>query len=1155
MPLTSAEIANQIYAANAAMVGANPAMGGAMPNGLGGLARGGGGMMGERIGAGIGSMGVAGVGMGRLGAELAAGSLGSSAGMGLAGMMGAGAMGAGGMAMAGSLAFTLPVIAVGSVFRAYSGAFTGGMQEQGALNSTIRNNFNFQGGQGAMGHGFSQGQMGQIGGIMGREMRGNPFGNMQELNSLIAGGADSGMMTGVRDVQQFGQSFRKMLDTLKSVQRELGGTLTDALSFVRSSQQAGIFQNADRVNFAAEVRSAEAVTGMDRTQLTALAATGANISRAAGGLGSQGAIGALRGVQTLGAAISTGSIDASQLSEATGGLTGADALSAFTQSTMARSARFSRTGMGRFSLYAMSNSEGNGLDADMLRRFRSGDISSGDISRRAHENVHSMGRARAINSEGRLRGEMMEEGGMSAQIGMMREMIGGNRVMDRGDDFASLVMQRRFHMNRAESEVWTGLMRNQGRIAEREDSDRIGARREADYNTELRTNRSADAFMSNLEHGISETSGLTRAREMGRDLVTRLSSVIERAANNIVGTAGTALSEGTNSAFNRAASGRGTRADAQLIIGALGSGGGNTSEDLFRGSLAGNALHGVGLHGMSSIGERLERRGVRGLRGAGADGIARDAISDARRAASGVVRGDSATALAGLEENSDDTIRRVLMARSASAGAGDREAFYEAMGGDANATDAFLSRNNLAATGLTPGRGAMRGLGGPSPMDVMRTTLGGGVIGAWAGRSGGLGGMAAGAVAGSSYGLASFGMDASDDSVGFLARGGHLGGRLAYNEEGARAAFNRGDRSEAAMMRLSVSGISEESIRAVTNTDSYRSRIARINGMSGDTEGMMREVAELRREAAGEGMDEGHARALTSIAAQMEDSITRNGGLGSEFAGASRDERAEREARDRLADMSHSARGLSTRLDGVAGGGGLRAAFADAAESFSAGGEDGVMGGMAKNRAAREMLIGMDTSSAEYREIAEALGNDDSGAGGAMLTSASESRRRRRDLTGRGRRGGVGAATEMLNSVSGGRASELNLMSGGHRVSATRAYGLLHRGGAGADDVINSMTESMRGMGVTNASELTNELRGLAEGGFTNEEAATWDRRIGEEMETGSLGRAAERANTESMRRANPLDATRNDLLTQIRDGIRGIRGEDGSGQPRGEAS
>lgn len=1154
MPLTSAEIANQIYAANAAMVGANPAMGGAMPSGLGGLARGGGGMMGERIGAGIGSMGVAGVGMGRLGAELAAGSLGSSAGMGLAGMMGAGVMGAGGMAMAGSLAFTLPVIAVGSVFRAYSGAFTGGMQEQGALNSTIRNNFNFQGGQGAMGHGFSQGQMGQIGGIMGREMRGNPFGNMQELNSLIAGGADSGMMTGVRDVQQFGQSFRKMLDTLKSVQRELGGTLTDALSFVRSSQQAGIFQNADRVNFAAEVRSAEAVTGMDRTQLTALAATGANISRAAGGLGRQGAIGALRGVQTLGAAISTGAIDASQLSEATGGLTGADALSAFTQSTMARSARFSRTGMGRFSLFAMANEEGNGLDADMMRRFRAGDISVGDVSRRAHSNAHGMGRATALNNEGRLRGEMMEEGGMSGQIGMMRLML-GDRVMDRGDDFASLVMQRRFHMSRPESEVWTNLMRNQGRIAEREDTDRIGARREADYNTELRTNRSADAFMSNLEHGISETSGLTRAREMGRDLVTRLSSVIERAANNIVGTAGTALSEGTSSAFNRAASGRGTRADAELIIGALGTGSGNTSEDLFRGSLAGNALHGVGLHGMSSIGERLERRGVRGLHGAGADGIARDAISDARRAAGGFVRGDSATALAGLEENSDDTIRRVLMARSASAGAGDREAFYEAMGGDANATDAFLARNNLAGTGLTPGRGAMRGLGGPSPMDVMRTTLGGGVIGAWAGRSGGLAGMAAGAVAGSGYGLASFGMDASDDSVGFLAGGGHLGGRLAYSEEGARAAFNRGDRSEAAMMRLSVSGISEESVRAVTNTDSYRSRIARINGMSGDTEGMMREVAELRREAAGEGVDEGHARALTSIAAQMEDSITRNGGLGSEFAGASRDERAEREARDRLADMAHGARGLGTSLDGLAGGSGLRDAFSDAAKSFTEGGREGVLGGMAANRAAREMLIGMDPDSAEYREIAEALGSDDSGAGGAMLTSASESRRRRRDLTGRGRRGGAGAAAEMLNSVSGGRASELNLMSGGRRVSATGAYGLLRRGGAGADDVINSMTESMRGMGVTNASELTNELRGLAEGGFTNEEAATWDRRVGEEMETGSLGRAAARANEESMRRANPLDAARNDLLTQIRDGIRGIRGEDGSGQPRGEAS
>lgn len=233
-------------------------------------------------------------------------------------VFGGGVAGAVGGALAGT-GIGLGVYGVGRVASAYANAFTGGMNDQAVTNSVLRNNFNFYGGGGAFGRGFGQNQMGQIGSMLSAEVnRSRGVTNMGELNGLVSMGADAGMFTGTRDVQTFTQNFRRMLDTLRGVQRELGGTLTEALQFVRSSQQAGIFQNADRVNFAAEIRTAEAVTGMDRTQLTALAAAGSNISRSFGGMGRQGAMGAVRLAQTLGSAVQTGSINAEMLSEATG---------------------------------------------------------------------------------------------------------------------------------------------------------------------------------------------------------------------------------------------------------------------------------------------------------------------------------------------------------------------------------------------------------------------------------------------------------------------------------------------------------------------------------------------------------------------------------------------------------------------------------------------------------------------------------------------------------------------------------------------------------------------------------------------------------------------------------------------------------------------
>lgn len=1165
---TSAMIANQIYSANQQMLGGPPSMAAPMPiPGMwNNVYRGGAGMYGERAAAMMGSVGQAGVGFGRLGAELALGGFGSSVGMTAASALGYGTMGTIGMGLAASAAFTMPAIAVGSVFRAYGGAFQGGMEDQAALNSTLRNNFNFFGGSGPMGRGFNQAQMGQIGNVLGGELRRNPFASSGELNQLIAGGVDSGMFTGTRDVQQFTQNFRRMLDTLRNVQRELGGTLTEALSFVRSSQQAGIFQNADRVNFAAEIRSAEAVTGMDRTQLVALAATGAHISRSYGGYGRQGAYGALRGAQTLGAALSSGSVDAETLSEATGGLTGADAINAFTTSTLARAGRFSRTGAGRFSLFAMSNADGTGLDSDMLRRMQTGDISVGDIMRRAHENVGRMGRARALNREGALRGELMEEGGMSAQIGIMRLLL-GDRVMDRGDDFAQIVMQRRFGMSRPESEIWGSLIRNQGRIAERESIDRISSRREADFNTDMRENRSLDAFMTRFEHGVSEATGLTRAREMGRDFVSRISGIAERTMNSILGTAsGTGLSTGDNAALSRISIGRGTSADLDLVAGAGRGMGTVTAGSLFANSLANDALNAMGMHGGDSIGRVLERRGVRGLRGRDAGINARIAIDEARLAAGGVVTGASRDALSALEGDRDSSIRRISESRLMAQALGDPNAFYEAMGGDANAVDAFLAREGLAGTGLTPGRGALMGLGGLGVRGTLgamagatRSSVSRGPRGMMTRLFGSTGAMMAG-VGGALGVLGDLASTPEDNALSFVARGGHLAAaseRLSPDAiasslsmlESPEARRNFLGRAEvrSALLGRGAANVSEDTLRSVTSTDDFRRRLSRITG-AGSSEAAMREVAALRR--AGEGMTDGASRsAMASIASQMEYNLQNMGDIGDEYRRLGRNPVRDAAIMDALNDARASAATMGRSLEGVAGTDTLRAAL-----SRAAAGESGLDINAGMN-SALESLIGMDPDSDAYREVSRALGGGETA--GALLTAASESRRRRRDLTGGGRGGMRRAGETAMGMLTGGRFSEMDIGIGTgarrRRIrSASDAFSILRRGGEGAADISRGLEAGLSEMGVTNASDIMARFNRLAEGGFTGDEARKFDRFITNEMSSGSLGEASNRANEEALRRANPLDAQRNDLLTQIRDGVRsmGRSGDQGVDRP-----
>lgn len=1132
-------------------------------------------------------MGLAGAGMAGLGAAGSLGLIGGPLGMaasmmdpmGLAMRAGAGAFGMagggfGGLAAGGLAAgaVALPAYAATSWAGALASNFRGGMQDQMALNSTLRQNFNFMGGQGAFGRGFSQQQMGQIGGMVGQEARNNVFTSAGELNQLIAGGAQMGQFTGVRDVQEFGRRFREMITTLRTVQRELGGSLAEAQEFVNQSRQAGVFGSTQATRFAATIRSTSAITGMEQGQLIQLAAQGAQIARTFGGNGRQGAFGAMRGISTVSTMMNNNMIDESMLSEATGGLTGSDAMQAFVGDMMQRTGRFSQRAMGRYSIFGLANRSGTGLDEGALMRFQMGDMGVGELSRSAHGRVGEMGRARAINREGLLRGALMEQGGITGQIGMMRMMV-GDRVMDQGDDMISLVMQRRFGMSRPQAEVMTSMMRNQGTIAREEITDRIGSRREEEMRTEVREHRSVDAFMRNLGHSIEEGTGMLRARDMGRDFVTSISSRAERVMNELLGVVDNNMSREARSRMGRLAAGAGGTRDMAMMR--LAEEGAPAPRAMRGGDLFNTAMFQTGL----SAGERLERVGfdVTGLgsgrraaelREAGigmgrvtgirADGSriyaggsemtaasSRAAMEALTAASSGTVSGRAEELLGGMEGDVAGSRRDILRAMRTARGRGDESQFYSFLrggtGSDAGlATTAFMARQGMTnPISMSRSDIELAGMGGSGFMDR------------------------AGRAMGELFGTADTGMTTVTASE-YFAAGGAAASDLRAEAERMRAGRSSSARrrglteeqrtTEAQRLEGEAAGISGVSATVMSEVMGRADvRSAAQDLLSDDASVRARAVETLERLESTE-TDDGARRALSSLstnarrAASSTDPNARAAFL--EVALPAEERAAMRREAERVGS-SYTAISGAIRGEGL-GAGMLREMFRGAGAAATGG-----RGSEAMQTVEGTLTNFATMSDEEFQEVMTAgssameglTSEEDRDRLRAVMMNATAEHGRAREIMGRGRRGERAGREASLARLSGGSLGSMEFSIGGRTVSGRNVAGMMLGGGRHSAELMEQFrTQLGASIGEGAASDVTGVLSRIysSEGEGGRSVTATEYRELEEVRRRHSD--AFERVEREGHERAlasassrDPVGAETNRLLGEINTGIRSM--------------
>lgn len=1100
-----------------------------------------------RTGLGIASA-AGGIGLGLAGLDpfglaIRAGGAAAAAG---GGWMGGGLMAGLGVGALTGAAAALPFYAAGKAVDVYSGAFSGGMQDQAALNSSLRSNFRFFGSDAAMGRGFSQSSMGAIGGMMNNLLRNDPMVNAGELTGLIGSGAQGGMFAGVQDVSDFSNKFKRMLETLKTVQKELGGTLTEAMSFVRQSKQLGFFQAADQMAFSASIRTAEATTGLSRDQLMSLSSYGSQLSRSIGGYGRQGAAGALRTASTLGAAVQSGSINEELLSEATGGLTGAEAIQAMTTDIMNRSARFSRRAMGRYSLFALSNGEGTGMDAEMLARFQAGDLTTGDVSGRAHRNVGRMGRARALRQEGVLRGAMLEEGGLSGQIGMMRLMV-GDRVLEQGDDLSNLVLQRRFGMSQSQAEVMTNLMRNQSSIAAQEGISRDVSSRNQALQNDIRE-RGLEAFSRNLGHTVQESLGLNDVREMGRKFVTRLSSIAERAMNDMLGVTENQLTASDLRSVGALRRGRATGADIQNIESALGFGGGGGERDIFARSM---------FQAGPSAGSILEGRGVRGVREMSAMQQQQAMLRASSARAGRLTAPEDLEAFSKLTEgrSTEEVMREILRAQFVAGG--ENANWYQYMkGGNANAADAFAAINGMQMGNYTPGTAGRfsRGQGGFG--QAMMSSL---IAGATGGIGSALATFDAAYTTNSERGIA--GLVAGGETVRRL----EASGARDINEGGGLlgAIMGRGPARVVAELRATrndrlltaMRGVSEESMTAALSNDDVRRAVHQMSG------GSAGEVAvgmdRLTRLAAGM-EDSDQRKALTALIERAQTERGEDGRLSDELRAqltqaVGQDERSQ-QMRDELVRTGANFGQLASAARGVRGGsrrfGDRFEAISRAYESFD------VERAQQQTQAEIMRLANMDPNSQEYRDYAAALtsGDGETGElGRGLIQEASGIRQLQRALSGQGRRGGRQRAETALGMLSGNRLSDVGITDErGRAMDASRIERMLRSGTDAERSRIRDQFMSFYSeQGVQGMEGVFDQYtRAIQDGSLSEKERQNL---IGGVRGNADIERVQREATAARQAQQDPMGAERNRLLQDIKDALVTIRDREGGGLPKSE--
>lgn len=396
---------------------------------------------------------IGGFGAGNLG-RIASGGIGSIARAGLAGI-------------GGAAAAALPLYAVGKGVQYGVGQMVEGAQYQNQVQNVLNQQFRHVNPMSTTGFGFSREEGAGISGMMREMGHKDMMTTPQELLRVMQQGTQMGVFRAVQDARDFKKRFTEMVGALKEVSKVMNTTLEGALPFFQSAKQMGFWTPQDIQRSAATVHGVAATTGMSVAQVQSMMGQGAQMARQVGALGVTGAQGMQRAMGLVGGGLRGGAISEQELSEATGGLQGAEAIQSFAGTMQAATTRFAAGRQGRWVLAALGGKGFRGFDPARLQMMKSGMMGLGEIGGLARRNIGKEGAFNFVMNEEDLRGELLKQG-PEAQLGFIQSIAGKHLYGEgaRSQYITRRLMKRYFGVGGRQADVIARLAREAPRLFE-----------------------------------------------------------------------------------------------------------------------------------------------------------------------------------------------------------------------------------------------------------------------------------------------------------------------------------------------------------------------------------------------------------------------------------------------------------------------------------------------------------------------------------------------------------------------------------------------------------------------------------------------------------------------------------------------------------------
>jgi hypothetical protein len=452
----------------------------------------------------------------------------------------AGALGATAFPLAGMYAASLPMQWA-----------VGGAQQQAMINQTLGQNFAFYNPYARAGQGFTREGAQAIGEAV-RSIAHIPemLTSVEELTSLLPKLRQAGVMTGVRDVQEFEKRFKESVAVIKDLSRMMGSTMTEAAEMFAHSRSMGFLGGSDILRNQINVQTASAMTGLTQEQVMGAQSKALGFAQAMGGGRRRSYVeGMTRAISEFGSARAAGRITEEQLFNITG-KTGPEALEAAAAMNMETALRLTETPIGQLMMYGLAEFDDEdrvvGIDRSKVERLRSGALSVEELKRTGHRNMlHKERKASFVARRRMLAGEVATQVGAPAIADILGQIATGRA----GEESSMLIMQQ-YGIDEHHAELaQLSIGFEEDKAAARE----LALRRARE--SMIREQFSAGAIWRRLKTRMGLATGKYAMQEAGAGFFTKLSRSYDEMITDLLGTYVEVLGEEKARVFQRAMAG------------------------------------------------------------------------------------------------------------------------------------------------------------------------------------------------------------------------------------------------------------------------------------------------------------------------------------------------------------------------------------------------------------------------------------------------------------------------------------------------------------------------------------------------------------------------------------------------------------------------